>query len=100
MHPTVLDIQHLIWDPGNMAHIARHGVTPEEVEEVCAGGFVALQSYHQRLLLIGPTRAGRTLAVVLEPDLQPGGVGVWYPVTARPASRKERSYHRTQMRGG
>lgn len=83
-----------------MAHVARHGVTPEEVGEVCTGEFVALQSYKERLLLIGPTQAGRTLAVVLEPDVDPGGVGIWYPVTARLASREERSYYRTQKGGG
>lgn len=82
-----------------MAHIARHGVTPEAVEEVCAGEFVALQSCEQRLLLIGPTLAGRILAVVLEPGLQPGDVGIWYPVTARPASRRERSFFQTQKGG-
>ena len=28
-------INALIWDEWNKEHIARHGVTPEEVEEVC-----------------------------------------------------------------
>jgi uncharacterized DUF497 family protein len=48
-----------------------------------------------RLILIGPTDAGKMLAVVLDPL----GIGVHCPVTARPASRKERRYDREQQRG-
>ncbi len=33
----MLAVRRLIWGPGNVAHIARHAVTPEEVEEVCHG---------------------------------------------------------------
>jgi uncharacterized protein len=91
----MLHIRRLIWDPGNIAHIARHDVTVDEVEEVCHGDPVALQSYLSRIILIGPTRAGRMLAVVL--DLE--GEDVYYPVTARVASRKERRYYH-QQKGG
>jgi uncharacterized DUF497 family protein len=78
-----------------VAHIARHGVIPDEVEEVCHGQHVDLQSYQGRIILIGPTQAGRVLAVVLDP--QAGDV--YYPITARPASRKERRYYQ-QQKGG
>jgi len=30
-------IHGFIWPPDRIEHIARHGVTPEEVEEVCWG---------------------------------------------------------------
>ncbi len=30
-----MTIDRLIWDAGNINHIARHSVIPEEVEEVC-----------------------------------------------------------------
>jgi hypothetical protein len=36
------------------------------------------------------------IAVVLDPR----GHGVYYPVTARPASRKERRYYNEQKGGG
>lgn len=88
-------LRRLIWDTWNVPHIARHQVTPEEVEQVCQGDPVELQSYAGRLLLIGPTEAGKMLAVVLSPL----GRGVYYPVTARPASRKERRYYREQKGG-
>ena len=47
-------------------------------------------------MVIGPTHGGRTLAVVLEP-IEPE---VYYLVTARPASRKERSLYRQQTGDG
>lgn len=30
-------IRRLIWDDANVAHIAEHGVAPDEVEDVCFG---------------------------------------------------------------
>jgi uncharacterized DUF497 family protein len=91
----MLHIRHLSWDPGNIAHIALHDVTVEEAEEVCHGDPVTLHSYLGRIIVIGPTSAGRMLAVVLDPE----GSDVYYPVTARPASRKERRYYQ-QQKGG
>jgi hypothetical protein len=32
-----MKINQLIWPEDRIGHIARHGVTPEEVEEVCFG---------------------------------------------------------------
>lgn len=83
-------IRRLVWDAWNIAHIARHQVTPEEVEEVCQGPSIALQTYAGRTLLIGPTHAQRMLAVALDPE----GRDKYYPVTARPASRQERRRYR------
>lgn len=80
----------LQWDPGNEAHIRRHDVVPIEVTEVCDGEPMAERGYEGRMLLIGPTEAGRMLTVVL--DLLSSGA--YYPVTARPASRKERARYR------
>ena len=91
----MLHIRRLSWDPGNIAHIAAHHVTVDEAEEVCHGDPIPLQSYVGRIILIGPTLAGRMLAVVLDPE----GEDVYYPVTARAASRKERRYYH-QQKGG
>jgi hypothetical protein len=93
----MIRVRRLIWDPGNVAHIARHYVTPDEVEEVCHGPFIARQAYRGRLMLIGPTQEGRMLTVVLDPE--PNENGVHYPVTARPASRKDRRHYQVE-RGG
>ena len=88
------DVGRLIWDPWNIGHIARHGVTPEEVEQVCRGPHVERVAYALRLMMIGPTDAGRLLAVVLERR----GPDAYFVITARPASRKERRIYRDETR--
>jgi len=85
-------IRRLNWDDWNIAHIARHEVTPEEVEEVCYGDYVKREGYKRRIMLIGPTRAGRMLAIVLEGE----GDDVYFVVTARSADRKERRVYREE----
>lgn len=83
----MVHIRRLIWDESNVPHIARHKVIPKEVEEVCHGSFILLQGKKGRLVLIGLTKKGRMLAVVLDPEEEKG---IYYPVTARPAAKKER----------
>jgi hypothetical protein len=93
----MLVIRRLVWDSWNVAHIARHEVTPEEVEEVCHSEPVVQIGKKGRSLVFGPALSGRMLAVVL--DLEPPEEGVYYPVTARSASRRERAIYTTE-RGG
>ena len=93
-NPMLL-VRRLIWDAWNVAHIARHEVTPDEVEEVCHSDAVADQGYKGRIRLVGPTATGRMLAVILAPE----GRGVYYTVTARPASRKEHHKHQEEQGG-
>ena len=93
----MLTVDRLIWDAWNVAHIARHQVIPEEVEEVCYGDPAIGHAYGGRIMLIGPTSGGRMLAVVLSPQPEPG---VYYPITARDADRKERRTYAAQKGGG
>ena len=86
MLPYELTADTLRWNQWNIEHIARHGVIPDEVEEVCAARFIVRESYGGRFVVIGQTLAERTLAFILEPDYD----GLYYIVTARPASRRER----------
>ena len=83
-------IRDLVWTAVNVAHIARHQVTQQEVEEACHGEAMFSQTYKERLRVVGPTRTGRILTVILDPEEE----GVYYPVTARPASRKGRRRYR------
>jgi uncharacterized protein len=89
----MVDIRRLRFNDWNIDHIALHGVTPEEVEEACRIAPMFSETYRERLRLIGPTANGRMLTVILGPE----EAGVFYPITARPASRKER--RRYQERG-
>ncbi len=93
----MLVIRRLVWDPWNVAHIARHGVTPEEVEEVCHGEPVVQVGKKGRSLVFGPTLSSRMLTVVLDSESLPRGM--YYPVTARPCSRREQAIYASE-RGG
>jgi uncharacterized DUF497 family protein len=89
-------IRRLFWDEWSVAHVARHKVTPDEAEEVCHGAFILLRGKRGRLIVSGPTKRGRLLAVVLDPE---GDEGEYYPVTARSAAKKERRLYQ-QQKGG
>ncbi len=56
------------WDEANIGHVARHGVTPEEAEQVITNDPVDLGieivEGEERFLNLGQTNAGRILLVV------------------------------------
>jgi uncharacterized DUF497 family protein len=56
------------WDEANIGHLARHGVVPEEAEQVILGDPVDLGvevvEGEERYLSIGSTKGGRVLLVV------------------------------------
>src|SRR5659263_586170 len=54
----MLVVRRLIWNPWNIGHIARHEVTPEDVEQVCHGNPVVQVGKQGRSLVFGPRRWG------------------------------------------
>jgi hypothetical protein len=40
----MLVVRTLVWDAFNVSHIAEHGVSPDEVEQVCQGDYHASQT--------------------------------------------------------
>jgi uncharacterized DUF497 family protein len=56
------------WDDGNRNHVARHGVSPAEAEQVVLNGAVEIEKQvtdgEERILEIGRTDSGRILAMV------------------------------------
>ena len=80
-------INELHWNDWNEDHIARHGVAPDEVEEV-----VFHRSYYlariggDRYLVIGRTDGGRLLSIIVDRD----DGSNFFVVTARDAAPKER----------
>lgn len=89
-----MDLLSLLWDEHNERHIARHKVTPQEVEEVVWSdeAIFAVDDSHRRgrLHVYGPTIAGRLLLVVLD---EPTSAGDAYVVTARRLKpREQRDY--------
>lgn len=91
----MLNVRRLIWDAWNVPHIARYEVVPEEVEQVCYGRPWTSATYAGRLRVVGPTARGRMLTAILAPK----GRGTYYPVTARPASPRERRLY-DELKGG
>lgn len=75
------------WDKANEGHIAIHGVTTDEVEEVFARPVheVPADRDEPRNLCVGPTKKDRFLAIAY--TMREGRVRV---VTAFPANRKQR----------
>lgn len=83
-------ITQLIWPEETIEHIARHGVTPEEVEEACFGKAMVQRAKAEGenpvYYVLGQSEAGRNLfcVIIQFPD------GNEYPVTARPMTAKEK----------
>ena len=84
-----MKIYELIWPEDRIEHIARHGVRPEEVEEVCFGRALVQRTksvgVNPVYYVLGQTMTGRYLfcVVIQFPD------GKGFPVTARAMTQKE-----------
>ena len=67
-----MKITGLDWDDENIGHIARHGVSPEEFEDVCYGIHYCKKDPGSksrgkaRYILAGQTAGGRYLDIVIE----------------------------------
>lgn len=87
-------VYELIVEPGREEHIARHGVSVAEVEEVVFGTPLVNRVRHGRYGLIGQTEAGRFVTVILAPC----GRSVYGLVTARDATQAERRRYQQHRR--
>lgn len=89
-----MTIHDFVWPDDRVEHIARHGVTPEEVEEVCFGeSFVRRAKSHGEnpvYYVMGQTVSGRYLFCVIIRFSDGRG----YPVTAREMTAKEKGRFR------
>ncbi len=83
------------WDGRNRWKPLRHGVLPDEVEEVFHNGPHVRRTRSGRYIAYGVTDEGRYIVVVFV--VGPGG-GV-RPITARPMTDDERRLYRRHRRG-
>jgi len=83
-------IRNFIWPADRIDHIGQHGVTPEEVEEVCFGKSLVQRARSEGenpvYYVLGQTDAGRYLFCVVIKFSDGNG----YPVTARTMTAKEK----------
>ena len=84
------------WNEWNVEHIARHGVRPDEAEEVVVDARTPypLERPDDKWLAWGPTRGGRILQVVfvLDPDF------TIYVIHARTLTPREKQRFRRRRR--
>lgn len=85
-------IKRLNWDKRNIFHIARHGITVKDVEEVCSGRHIA-RKVKDRHFIYGETEAGRHIFIVLEKTGDN-----FRPITARDMSESEKKIYKKKMK--
>ncbi len=88
-------IKKLVWDEWNVAHIARHKVIPDEVEEICQANSQTEVADKGRIRITGLTKKGRIISAFLDPEPEDG---VYYLVSARDANKKERKSYKVWNR--
>jgi len=89
-----VQIHEFLWPDDRVDHISRHGIRPEEVEQVCFGQALVQRAKSSGTnpvyYVLGETSAGRRLfcLVIQFPD------GKGFPVTAREMTRKEKERYK------
>ncbi len=79
-------VSEIAWSDSMLDHIARHGVDPEEVEDVVFGTSFVTHGRERTYRFIGQTRGGRFLTVILARR----GTSSFAVVTACGATDEER----------
>lgn len=83
-----IEVNKLVWDKANKEHINKHSVAVKEVDEICFRKVKAKLAKFGRYLVMGETKEGRKLTIILAPK----GENSFYVVSARDTSRKERGW--------
>jgi uncharacterized DUF497 family protein len=81
-----LRIISLEWDSANIEHIARHGVTTEEVEEACDNRPFILKGRSGAYLIYSQTNAGRFILAIARHRYG----GTFRVITARDMTENEK----------
>ncbi|MGC1273707.1 MAG: hypothetical protein WBC44_08380 [Planctomycetaceae bacterium] len=94
VYNRAMTIVEFLWPDERIDHIARHGVTPEEFEEVCFGRPLVLRAKSEGpnpvYYVLGRTGSGRHLFCVIIRFLD----GKGFPVTARPMTVREKTRYK------
>ena len=90
-------IEQLIVESDRAAHIARHDITLDEIYEVVNGDYVVVRAKLDRWRIIGSTKSGRKITVIVGERSQPGIFGL---VTARGQHEDERRHYRQKFPEG
>ena len=91
-----MKIEKIIWDEETFNHIARHAVSPEEVEEILFNekdNPIILKGKGGKYLAYGQTQGGRYLLIVWVIRYKKTRI-----ITARELTKKEKQYYRRTKR--
>ncbi len=87
--------REIVWSDTSEAHVARHGVSPGEVEDaINCRPVLTRRGREGTTEIYGTSDAGRALVVIVAPALD----GRWYVVTAREMTTNERRAFRRKGR--
>ena len=90
-----MQVTNIEWYEENISHIARHGVSPEETEEVCFSRSSCIETGKGELYYItGQTEAGRYLFIVVKYL----GHGKAKVITARDMDGKEKARYKKRRK--
>jgi uncharacterized DUF497 family protein len=90
-----LRISDFEWDEGNTLHLKlRHGIEPEEIEEVFANRPLFRRTKKGHYVAFGPTSVGRYLTIIFEWK----GKGTVRPITGWDMKRSEIQYYKKHRR--
>lgn len=90
-------IDDLIWTERNIEHISYHGVDPDEIEDVIWDNepwFERRRGKKQRYIVYGQGLGGRYLFIVLDQERD----ALFYVVTARDMTKRERQYYQVRRK--
>ena len=87
-----MQISGFEWSEWNIEHIAKHSVTPQEVEEACFNQPISRKAKDGLYIIYGQTDAGRYMFIVVRYQAE----NVVYVVTARTMNKTEQQYYRKQ----
>lgn len=82
---TRIKIKKLVWDEFNVEHIKKHNITIREADEAVENFITHKRGRRGRYIAMG--RSGSRLISLV---IRRIGAGVYYPVSVRDSSRKER----------
>jgi len=82
---TRIVIKKLLWDAYNIEHIKKHSITVGEAEEAVKNFISHKKGKRGRCIAIGKS-GSRIISLIVRRE----SVGVYYLVTARDSSKKER----------
>lgn len=85
-----MKITQVLWDADSIYHIAKHKVTPEEVEEALFEGYsIVFKARGKQYTVLSQSISGRYLMTVIAFKLK-GRVRI---ITARDMDKRERKYY-------